>query len=205
IMRTFIAAEIPETLQNHIVSLQEYLHEHGVKAKWIDQQNCHFTLLFLGEQAQEQIETLKTDLQRRADELRPIELEYVGVNTFRKKPRVLFLEYQAMITSSFAELVENLRLICDDAGIKIPDDTIKKEPRPHLTIARFKKRHDTSALQQIAPWKTGRRDWLCELPEPGTENRKLKISAITLLQSVLRQGGAQYMPLERLELKTETS
>lgn len=202
-MRTFIAIEAPESVQNYVGSLQEYLRTHDIKAKWTAPRNCHFTLVFLGEQPQQQVEYLTAFLQQEKHSLPAVNLEFNGLNTFRKQARVLFIEYQQAGTPGFSELATRLELICERGGIKIPDNGIKKEPRPHLTVARFKKQHNPSRLQQLSEWRQGKRHWQCKLPEPKLEDTYLKLTRMTVFQSILRQGGAEYNPLARIQLEQE--
>src|SRR5262245_17702542 len=48
-LRTFIAVDIGEQIRKRAVALQEALAETGADVKWVEPENLHVTLLFLGE------------------------------------------------------------------------------------------------------------------------------------------------------------
>ncbi len=48
-IRTFIAIHPGQTIRNRIIKLRESLIEQGAQAKWVEEDNLHVTLLFLGE------------------------------------------------------------------------------------------------------------------------------------------------------------
>src|SRR6266852_167763 len=48
-LRTFIALELGKTVRDKAVALQESLARAGSDVKWVEHENLHLTLLFLGE------------------------------------------------------------------------------------------------------------------------------------------------------------
>jgi 2'-5' RNA ligase len=50
-VRLFFAAPLPEEEKRPILDLQEQLREIGVVAKWVEPENLHITVLFLGERS----------------------------------------------------------------------------------------------------------------------------------------------------------
>src|SRR5260370_17315048 len=48
-MRTFIAVDLGKPIRDRLVSLQERLAQTGAPVKWVEIENLHVTLLFLGE------------------------------------------------------------------------------------------------------------------------------------------------------------
>src|SRR5687767_15945219 len=48
-VRTFIALDPGEAIRERIVALQESLTRSGAEVKWVEPENLHVTLLFLGE------------------------------------------------------------------------------------------------------------------------------------------------------------
>ena len=48
-LRTFIAVDLGKPLRDRLVSLQENLARSGAEVKWVEVENLHVTLLFLGE------------------------------------------------------------------------------------------------------------------------------------------------------------
>jgi len=48
-MRVFIAIELPPEIKASLAQLQNQLKTSGADAKWVEPQNIHLTLKFLGE------------------------------------------------------------------------------------------------------------------------------------------------------------
>src|SRR5437879_665910 len=48
-LRTFIAIDLGNAIRDRCVALQETLGRTGVEMKWVEEENLHVTLLFLGE------------------------------------------------------------------------------------------------------------------------------------------------------------
>src|SRR5438309_10904162 len=48
-LRTFIALDLGKTVRDKAVALQESLARAGSDVKWVEPENLHVTLLFLGE------------------------------------------------------------------------------------------------------------------------------------------------------------
>jgi len=52
-IRTFIAVELPAAVVARAVSLVELLRPAGADVKWVESQNMHLTLKFLGDVREE--------------------------------------------------------------------------------------------------------------------------------------------------------
>src|SRR5712692_2311394 len=50
-LRTFIAVDLGKAIRDRLTSLQERLAQSGAPVKWVETENLHVTLLFLGEVA----------------------------------------------------------------------------------------------------------------------------------------------------------
>src|SRR4051794_2694165 len=48
-LRTFIAIDLGKGLRARLASLQDTLAKHASEVKWVEEENLHLTLLFLGE------------------------------------------------------------------------------------------------------------------------------------------------------------
>ena len=55
-MRTFLAIPIPESLVPPVESLRDRLAAGQADVKWVDRSNFHFTIRFLGEIENDQVE-----------------------------------------------------------------------------------------------------------------------------------------------------
>ena len=125
-LRLFVALEIPDTLRNELAALQS-----GVPgARWVEPDNFHITLRFIGEvdggQARDVDEML---LGIRAP---AFHLQIAGVGHFGDdKPRVLY----ATVAPNPA--LDHLRKKVDSAVARAGVTLDGGKYRPHITLARF--------------------------------------------------------------------
>ena len=54
-LRTFIAVDVGKAIRGRLAALQETLARTGTEVKWVEPENLHVTLLFLGEVDERQI------------------------------------------------------------------------------------------------------------------------------------------------------
>ncbi len=63
--RLFVAVELPQNIKERLTNLEEELKKSGADAKWVEPQNIHLTIKFLGgvpEEKTEEIQKLLSDL-----------------------------------------------------------------------------------------------------------------------------------------------
>jgi RNA 2',3'-cyclic 3'-phosphodiesterase len=127
-MRLFIGIEIPEDIANAMTSLQVPLHG----ARWVEPQDYHLTLRFIGEV--EKSKAYDLDEALLAIEHNAFDLSIAGISFVGGyEPKALF----AGIAPS-AELIALARAV-DQAARTVgiaPDPRSKF--RPHITLARLK-------------------------------------------------------------------
>jgi RNA 2',3'-cyclic 3'-phosphodiesterase len=128
-MRLFIAIDIENKLKNNIFNLQKMLEGFG-KIKFIEPENLHYTLKFLGEVPEKEIES--TVKKIREIKLNKFKVHIKGIGFFdsEKYIRVLWLDCDkgSEELKSIAEILEKkLSYIRED----------EYSYRPHLTIGRI--------------------------------------------------------------------
>jgi len=130
-MRTFVAVEIQNNeVLDHIAKLQLDLK---IKAKPVSKENMHFTLLFLGEIAEEIapkiIEALKSIT------FSPIQISFGGVGAFPNSrfPRVIWIGVDETAGQNLVKLAKQVEEKLASLGFKSD-----KPFKPHLTIFRIK-------------------------------------------------------------------
>jgi RNA 2',3'-cyclic 3'-phosphodiesterase len=133
-MRTFIAIKIKaEPLLIKIVAdIKNQLE--GESLTWVDIQNLHLTLKFLGETSGQQIQAIKKEMSDIAARYQPFPVLLKGLDSFKSggMPRVLFAGIYDDGTMAH---------MAGDAGEFLVSLGFEKEMRPfkpHLTLARIK-------------------------------------------------------------------
>src|SRR6516165_2238024 len=91
-LRTFIGVDPGKPIRDRLVTLQESLARAGVEVKWVEPENLHVTLLFLGEVDAREVPSVCRAV---ADGTRPqppflVSIETVGCFPTPRRPRVLW-------------------------------------------------------------------------------------------------------------------
>ena len=130
-MRTFVAVEIQNSkVLDSITTLQSDLK---VKARPVSKENMHFTLLFLGEIAEEVAPKIMEVLE--SITFSPIQINFGGVGAFpnSKFPRVIWVGVDETASQNLVKLAEQVEEKLGPLGFKSD-----KPFKPHLTIFRIK-------------------------------------------------------------------
>jgi 2'-5' RNA ligase len=141
-MRLFVALEIPEPVRREVRRRMAGLRERLPRARWVDPDVLHLTLLFIGEVPADQVAALA---ERLGDAFAPfpaMSLRLAGAGTFPagRPARVAWvgvsappqlMPLQAAVARAAREVLE-------------PPDVGEREYRPHVTLARCP-----------APWPRG--------------------------------------------------
>jgi 2'-5' RNA ligase len=144
-MRTFIAIELSSDIKESLAQIQSHLKYSGADVKWVEKDNIHLTLKFLGEITEEKRKEIEPILDGIGESIRPFEISIKDIGVFPKidHPRVIWASLDKGAAES-KELAERI----DSALLKIG---FEKEPRPfaaHLTIGRVRLPKNRDALKE---------------------------------------------------------
>lgn len=157
-MRLFVALSISAQVRESLASLLSELRRADCKPRWVNPENLHVTLKFIGHIAPEELPNIFEALRKVATPSQ-IALEFRGMGFFPndRRPTVVWAGIQA--SPELAALAERIDQSLAASGI--PRET--RPFAPHLTLARFKepgisqplrallaKRRDLSFGNQIA-------------------------------------------------------
>lgn len=134
-IRSFVALEIPEEIRNEIYQHIENFKKDNLPVKWVEKENLHITLVFLGEKDLNFLNKVKEILKNLSSNFKPF---YINLNNFgffpnAKKPRVFWIGIKKN-KEIIIQIVEKLNNQLKKIGFK-PEE---REFFPHLTIGRFK-------------------------------------------------------------------
>ncbi|XDD50331.1 RNA 2',3'-cyclic phosphodiesterase [Leptospira sp. WS92.C1] len=138
-MRTFLGISIPEDVKGQLTSICYGLPD----VRWVPEENFHITLVFLGEQSPEQIETLSEFCSKVSHPEFHLSLSSVGTFGKQKSPSILFAD----ILSS-PEL-SHLQKILDSGLRRLGFTPDRQDYHPHLTIGRFKNSNESRILMYL--------------------------------------------------------
>lgn len=182
--RTFIGLKVDTTpgLLNLISDLKENLD--GEQLRWIDPQNFHLTLRFLGNTEDSQLIGICKELELLVPQFPVFNLDIEGIGLFGKQsaPKVLWAGVK--VPEIVYDLAGRIEKIVCNAGF--PGET--KPFNPHLTLCRIKSLTNTAHLLNLVNrYKQ-------------THFHTQKVNQIIFYESILKNSGPVYMPVKVFEL-----
>jgi len=168
-MRLFIAFDIPESVKEQLVSIQEQI-KTDAKINWVKQENMHLTLKFLGEVAEDKVDDVKKKLS--SVKFKPFEVVVSEIGVFPSE------NYIRVIWVGLKDDESMQRLAKDVRGV-LPEFKDDYEFKAHLTIARVKFVKDKKALVD-------------ELKSIKVKSEKFKVENFKLYKSTLTGSGPVY-------------
>ena len=137
LLRTFIAADIPPSIQKSIQvqvdNLRKFIGDSSVR--WVPVNNIHLTLKFLGDTSPSNLDMLKQALRAQTNSYTGMDITISGLGSFpsSKRARVLLVRIQAPAA------LEALQREIDSACAKIGYKPETRPFSPHLTIGRVRR------------------------------------------------------------------
>jgi 2'-5' RNA ligase len=171
-----------------LAGIQEALRHCLRAVKWVEPENLHLTLKFLGEVPQEQIPAVQEALDRVARQHSPLEPEVSGLGAFpdSRRPRVVW----AGVTEGREALIR----LALHLNRELAHLGIAAEARPfagHVTLGRIRQLQPAPLLE--------RQMQACS----GARFGRRPVSEFCLVQSLLRPAGPVYTILRRFALQGE--
>jgi RNA 2',3'-cyclic 3'-phosphodiesterase len=189
-LRTFLAVDVGKPLRDRLVTLQESLARSGAEVKWVEPENLHVTLLFLGEvDEREVIDVCRAVAASCARHDRfALSVETVGCFPNARRPRVVWAGCG----------VGGPELVALHDALEPPLQALgcyRREERqftPHVTLGRVKSEGGgpalAAALQRKADWQGGETD----------------VREVLVMSSELTSQGPVYAVLSRAKLRKPT-
>lgn len=134
-IRTFIAVELPQEIQDTLKGLQDVLRGSMPDVRWTKAGNIHLTLKFLGDVQVSRLDAIGEALGDVARQFSPFDMNLTGIGAFpnSRKPRIVWVG----IEQGADELVSIATQI--EGSMKRLGFPPEKRPfRPHLTIGRIR-------------------------------------------------------------------
>ncbi|MCL6582094.1 MAG: RNA 2',3'-cyclic phosphodiesterase [bacterium] len=160
-MRLFIAINFPDKVKQVLGSLIKELRELPSDTKWVEEENLHLTVQFLGNVLEGQVPDVVAALKRSAAGVSPFRLDLGGVGVFPsiERPRVFWAGVSGE-TAVLSRLHRQVRREMEQIGFE-PE---KRRFSPHLTLARLRSHLGFPAVMERAE-DLSRSWWLVSLQE----------------------------------------
>ncbi|MCW1296152.1 MAG: RNA 2',3'-cyclic phosphodiesterase [Candidatus Parvarchaeota archaeon] len=141
-MRCFIAIEVPGEIKEKIISLQKEIEKSNADLKFVENENLHLTLKFLGEIDEEKIKEINAIIEEITKDTHKfkIQLSMLGVFPNFNYLRVIWVG----VTEGKNEILE----LHSKLDSKLREIGIKKDEQfeTHLTIARVRSARNKDLL-----------------------------------------------------------
>ena len=186
IIRTFIALPVAGSPVDAVGAMIRDMEEAGVSAKWVEPQNMHLTLKFLGDLPRTRIQPLADAVSRAVQGEPRFEIALRGAGAFPSPahPRVLWVG-----VSEGADRLARLSRSIDESTVASGFAPADKAFRPHLTIGRARgesagpRGADVISRYSDAFWGT------------------VAVDCIHVVASTLKPSGPVYTSLARIPLE----
>lgn len=190
-MRLFLALELPADAQSRIYEAVAPLRKGFPEIRWIEPQNYHLTLKFLGEVSEERVGIVQEALDQVAATagVKPFSLEVAGLGIFpaMRRPRILW----AGISSGAREAVRFAGLL-DDALEPAGFEREGRDFSAHVTLGRFKDpgRPPRGLEENLGLFEK-------------TSFAAVFVNMISLMRSVMKPAGAEYSRLSAIKFGSD--
>lgn len=190
-IRTFVAIELSTEIQGELRRVQEMLKEKIATPhlRWVDSENIHLTLKFLGNIPPDRTQEITAALKEACEGLSPFIMDISGLGCFpsTNNPRVIWVGVQED-TGRLKRLQEQVEERLATLGFKPEGQPF----RPHLTLGRVRKEAHMGARRLIGGIVSA-----TSIGDLG----QMEVGEITLMKSTLLPSGAQYSRLETVPLE----
>lgn len=185
-MRTFIALRVPEEIKQQALQIKKELVQLKPDVKWVEYENYHITLKFLGEVNSGQLERIQAKLSQVAQACPAFKLMNSEIGFFpnRNRPRVIWLGVKGEMQKAHF-LGERVDTYLGELGFEA-----ERKRSFHLTLGRIRSDKEMDKV----------------LIRTGTINQNIKrhnfkVSEFTLMESRLSSTGPQYLVLDKYNLE----
>lgn len=185
-VRTFIAVDPGGPIRDHLVNVQRKLAREVSDVKWVEDDNLHLTLLFLGEVRDRDLPGVCRAVSKVAQDMASFAIKVKGIGCFPnpRRPRVVWAG-----VGQGAEEVIALHDALEEPLFQL--GCYRREERqftPHVTLGRSKSDEPSEQLSRVLPQYA---DW------HGGDG---VVREVLVMSSELTKQGPEYTVLARSKL-----
>jgi len=183
--RLFIAYNLNGAIKDLIDEQRKKIFPEN-KERWIEKNNLHATIKFLGDTDEKLIENINYSLDRIASEFPKVNCFLKGFGFFeRQNGGILFVDFEA--DENFYEIARKVEIEMEKLGF----DKERKNLKQHITILRYKNNIEWKIKDRLKSYKF--------------ENISFELDSMSLMKSDLKPNGAVYTELKKFYLAKKIS
>ena len=107
-LRLFICIWLPEELKEKIVEFQEKIMKIPIKAKFVERENFHLTITFLGNVKEEEVNLIKNKLDLAVKNMKKFEISLSGLKVIPNESYVRVLGIKVKDSEKIIKLIKNV-------------------------------------------------------------------------------------------------
>lgn len=186
-IRSFVGLELNEEVRRNIIDLMTELRRTKAPVKWVEPENLHLTLKFLGDVPEDLLDAVKATLHSVAQGTPEFSFRVEGTGGFPnlRRPRVLWVG--VVPETSLMRLQESVETALKALGFPREDRPF----HPHITLGRVKRPVTiTELLRLLGEYRA-------------TAFGVVPATYLTLFRSDLSPQGPTYTPLGRFPFRPD--
>lgn len=182
-MRTFLSISIPEPVKLLARQMSQKLATAPIDVKWVEYQNYHLTVKFLGDVSPSQLMSIREKMKTVGDNCPPFELKTTNLGFFpnRLRPRIIWLGVGGEVDKAVF-LGNRVDAYLSDLGFE-PE----RHHRFHLTLGRLRSDKEIEQMLKITA-----------VLKP--ELLSFAVNDFNLMESILLPRGPVYKKLDTFTL-----
>ncbi len=189
-IRTFVAIDLDQGQRRVLAELQRQLKgDRSARiVRWVDPENVHLTLKFLGDVESSRMPAVEHALREACRGTAPFTLRLAGAGAFpnSRRPNVIWVGLEGEVGSA-AALAKRIDDAC--ASLDFPPEA--RAFAAHLTLGRVKRDAPPADRQSLGA--------LIDRAQVGPAEA-LRVEQVNLMKSELRPGGSVYTRLAQVQL-----
>lgn len=186
-MRAFLALELPEELKYELAQIMKRLQADKIYgAKWVESQQLHVTVQFIGEVTDEQINLILEYINSKIVDLSSFKIENLKLEFIPQSEQARLMWIGCLMgQNNLHKFIKEFQVFLHDKNIMV--DT--KPFRFHITLSRFKEMLPEVFIDRAIRMQLPSNSW--------------KIRRMSLYESKLYPSGPQYRNIKSFQLQEE--
>ncbi len=183
--RIFIAINLPKEVKNELAKVQDEIRVNFEidPMKWVNEDNLHITLAFLGSVEKETLQSIESELEKLDFARFEFLLDDVKYVPSRERAKMIWSTGQGKQLNNLSREVDSI--LTEVSGLRYSPD----EFTPHVTLGRVKSfEFKNQPLEEIP------------LLEDMFVNLNFRIESVDIMESKLKKGGPNYNKIKSINL-----
>ncbi|MCS7223533.1 MAG: RNA 2',3'-cyclic phosphodiesterase [Armatimonadetes bacterium] len=141
-MRCFLAIELDDLVRDRLSKVIDDWSQHKASVKWVERDNLHLTIKFLGQFPDERVDDLSQRLQEVCRSVQPFVFNVEGTGVFPdwKRPRVIWIGVRD------GELLKQVHKKVEGVTSRLGVEREERPFHPHITVGRVRTHQEIKPL-----------------------------------------------------------